>query len=173
MSALSNLAKKNDKTIICTIHQPSSDVWKCLDKVLLLSLGRTIYMGPATDALGFFEEIGRPVPPFFNPPDHYLKVINTDFSENLEEGKAMVMEISEKYRESKYFDATKLAEADSRFLGSEDMSQSKYKHANSVLFQTVVLTERAYRNGSRNILLFWIRAAMFGKIHPHCLTESF
>ena len=38
-------AKDRQMTIICTIHQPSSDIFNCFDRVLLLHEGRQIYQG--------------------------------------------------------------------------------------------------------------------------------
>lgn len=43
------------KTIICTIHQPSSELVALFDKLVLLAEGRIAYAGNATGALNFFE----------------------------------------------------------------------------------------------------------------------
>jgi len=50
---LKSLADRG-KTIICTIHQPSSQVFSHFNKLLLLSEGRTIFLGNTTNALSFF-----------------------------------------------------------------------------------------------------------------------
>lgn len=41
---LKKMAEKG-KTIICTIHQPSSEVFELFDKILLMSEGRTAFLG--------------------------------------------------------------------------------------------------------------------------------
>ena len=46
---------KQGKTIICTIHQPASQVFEMFDKILLMSEGRTAYLGTIPDALNFFN----------------------------------------------------------------------------------------------------------------------
>ena len=50
---LRNLAAKG-KTVICTIHQPSSEVFAMFDRILLMAQGRTAYLGPIDSALTFF-----------------------------------------------------------------------------------------------------------------------
>lgn len=75
MSTLSNLARDMSKTIICTIHQPRSDIFAMFDTVLLIGKGRTIYFGPAKNAKDFFAELGYPCPGGYNPADHLLDVL--------------------------------------------------------------------------------------------------
>lgn len=50
------------------------------------SAGRVVYFGDASKALTLFEEAGVPCPPLRNPTDHFLHVINTDFSAGPEAG---------------------------------------------------------------------------------------
>lgn len=52
--ALRNLASKG-KTVICTVHQPSSEVFALFDRILLLSEGRTAFLGTTNKALDFFS----------------------------------------------------------------------------------------------------------------------
>ena len=53
---LRNLASTG-KTIICTIHQPSSEVFAMFDRILLMAEGRTAYLGSANDAVPFFSSL--------------------------------------------------------------------------------------------------------------------
>ncbi|KAK7082753.1 hypothetical protein SK128_023875 [Halocaridina rubra] len=43
------------KTILCTIHQPSTEVYMMFDKLLLLAEGRLAYMGSSSGALEFLD----------------------------------------------------------------------------------------------------------------------
>jgi ABC-type multidrug transport system ATPase subunit len=43
------------KAIVCTIHQPSSDVFAMFDRVLLLAEGRLAYCGTTAGALNFLD----------------------------------------------------------------------------------------------------------------------
>lgn len=46
------------RTIIFSIHQPRYSIFKHFDQLMLLSEGKTIYHGPAKEALGYFRDIG-------------------------------------------------------------------------------------------------------------------
>ena len=49
------------------------------DRVCILSKGRTVYFGAVEPAKAHFSAAGVPCPPFHNPADHYLEVVNIDF----------------------------------------------------------------------------------------------
>jgi len=74
MEVLANLAKMG-KTIICTIHQPSSQLFSNFDQLLLLAEGQTAYLGEARKAKDFFSSINHPCPQDFNPADHFVQVL--------------------------------------------------------------------------------------------------
>ena len=46
--------------VVCTIHQPSSDITDRFDDLLLLSGGRVVYFGPWSDAVEHFSRLGYP-----------------------------------------------------------------------------------------------------------------
>lgn len=55
LQVLKGLANKG-KTIILTIHQPSSELFALFDKILLMAEGRVAFMGPPASAHQFFSE---------------------------------------------------------------------------------------------------------------------
>jgi hypothetical protein len=55
-----------------------SSIFDMFDRVLLLSEGRTIFLGPARDALGYFAAHGFKTPAYFNPADFFLDVLSPD-----------------------------------------------------------------------------------------------
>ncbi|KAI8435267.1 hypothetical protein MSG28_003606 [Choristoneura fumiferana] len=63
------------KTVICTIHQPSSELVALFDKLVLLAEGRVAYAGSAKGALGFFESLGYHCPITYNPTDYFIKIL--------------------------------------------------------------------------------------------------
>jgi len=58
MTLLRELAEGN-RTIMCSIHQPSSDIFALFDQVMLLATGRIVYFGPAAAALSHFSSVGK------------------------------------------------------------------------------------------------------------------
>ena len=63
------------KGIMCTVHQPSSQVFELFDKLILMAQGRLAYVGPARDARAFIEMAGYPCPQNYNPADHILHTL--------------------------------------------------------------------------------------------------
>jgi ABC-type multidrug transport system ATPase subunit len=55
LQVLKKLAAKG-KTIIVTIHQPSSELYSMFDKVLLIAEGRTAFLGTPAQATDFFDQ---------------------------------------------------------------------------------------------------------------------
>eukprot|EP00117_Sycon_ciliatum_P020212 scpid69567/ scgid4733/ Protein white len=53
---------KSGRTILCTIHQPPTEVFNCFDDLLLLAEGRTAYLGPRAAAVSYFSNIGYSCP---------------------------------------------------------------------------------------------------------------
>ena len=51
------------RTIVCTIHQPASDVFNLFQNLLLMADGRVAYMGPTQNALNYFNVLGMQCPP--------------------------------------------------------------------------------------------------------------
>lgn len=82
MATLVKVAKRFQRTIICTIHQPRSDLFGLFDSVLLLSCGQVIYSGPSGDIPEYLDSIGLPCPSGYNMADHLLDItLNTEEDE--------------------------------------------------------------------------------------------
>jgi ABC-type multidrug transport system ATPase subunit/ABC-type multidrug transport system permease subunit len=77
MEAMKNMAL-NGRLVISVIHQPRSSIFDMFDKLLLLSQGKSIFLGDSRDAGAFFVENGFPMPRFFNPADFYLDILSPD-----------------------------------------------------------------------------------------------
>ncbi|KAL8733181.1 MAG: hypothetical protein Q9181_003680 [Wetmoreana brouardii] len=77
VKTLKLLARKG-RTIIVTIHQPRSEIWGLLDRLVLLSGGVTVYSGSAQQCLPYFEDIGYPLPPFVNPAEFLVDIAAVD-----------------------------------------------------------------------------------------------
>nr|QST15008.1 ABCG2-like7 protein [Diaphanosoma celebensis] len=66
---------RQGKTVVCTIHQPSSEVFAIFDRLVLLAEGRVAYQGTATGALAFFDSVGYQCPATYNPADFYVQTL--------------------------------------------------------------------------------------------------
>ncbi|KAJ0412726.1 hypothetical protein ATCC90586_002356 [Pythium insidiosum] len=64
---------RRGRTVIATIHQPSSELFQIFDKLFLLVDGRTVYNGPAADSIAHFAAQGLQCPAFMNPTDYFMK----------------------------------------------------------------------------------------------------
>mmetsp|Transcript_34034 Transcript_34034/g.96410 ORF Transcript_34034/g.96410 Transcript_34034/m.96410 type:complete len:254 (-) Transcript_34034:212-973(-) len=83
MQMLQGMAR-NGRTVVCTIHQPNSDIVDTFDSYMLLAKGRVCYYGPWMDSTRFFTEAGHPCPQYKNPSDHYMRVVsNTDWANEI------------------------------------------------------------------------------------------
>ena len=58
---LRNLTREG-RIVVAVLHQPSSTIYDCFAKLLLLSNGRTMYFGTAAEAVSYFQQIGYPCP---------------------------------------------------------------------------------------------------------------
>ncbi|KAI1410222.1 ABC-2 type transporter-domain-containing protein [Hypoxylon sp. FL1857] len=74
------------QAVLCTIHQPSSQLFQMFDRLLLLNNhGETVYFGDigrdASELTQYFESRGAPTcPPEGNPAEWVLDVTNNDLS---------------------------------------------------------------------------------------------
>lgn len=67
---------RNGRTVVLSVHQPSSRVYQMFDKVLLLSEGKCLYFGRRSEAVQYFESAGfSPTFPM-NPADFLLDLAN-------------------------------------------------------------------------------------------------
>uniref|UniRef100_A0A6N2LVM3 ABC transporter domain-containing protein n=1 Tax=Salix viminalis TaxID=40686 RepID=A0A6N2LVM3_SALVM len=72
---LGSLAQKG-KTIVTSMHQPSSRVYQMFDSVLVLSEGACLYFGKGSQAMAYFESVGYSPSFPMNPADFLLDLAN-------------------------------------------------------------------------------------------------
>lgn len=75
VSTLGALAQKG-KTIVTSVHQPSSRVYQMFDSVMVLSEGRCIYFGKGSEAMSYFDSVGFSPSFPMNPADFLLDLAN-------------------------------------------------------------------------------------------------
>lgn len=157
------------RTVIASIHQPSSDVFELFNTLYLLSNGKTVYFGAVSEAREFFSANGFPCPQLRNPSDHYLRTINKDFerSQDIEEGALVV-----KLKTEEVIDI--LAKA----YTNSDLARDIAKHVDELcqmegatlqnainranfFTQSQVLTIRSFKNMYRDLGYYWLRLAIY------------
>lgn len=64
-------------TVVVSVHQPRSSIYKLFDQLILLSQGRVAYSGAAgEEAVRYFGALGLHCPSFFHPGDYFLELRN-------------------------------------------------------------------------------------------------
>jgi len=88
MHLLTSLRKlaQGGRSIITTIHQPSSRLYQQLDKLLLLSQGHAMYYGPAEHAVDWFDRLGYTLPYRINAADFILDLASSDVATTKRDG---------------------------------------------------------------------------------------
>lgn len=68
VSLLVDLAKQG-RTVVCTIHQPSSSLFHMFDHVYMVARGSCIYNGTPRQLVPFLAQVGHVCKPTHNPAD--------------------------------------------------------------------------------------------------------
>jgi len=89
MQEIRRIAKAEKLIIVCTIHQPSTKVYNGFDQIMILSKGREAFTGDVNDAEPYFAKIGYSLPPATNPAEHFLDLVNADFTADEEVDKIL------------------------------------------------------------------------------------
>ncbi|KAD4384462.1 hypothetical protein R6Q59_011417 [Mikania micrantha] len=173
---------RDGRTVISSIHQPSSEVFALFDDLFLLSGGETVYFGETKEAIEFFAESGFPCPIKRNPSDHFLRCINSDFDvvTTTLKGSSIIYEeqkqsdpfmkqataeikatLVEKYRWSKHAAKarTKIKQL-SAIRGTVPNMASTAGQA-GWWKQLTTLTRRSFVNMSRDMGYYWLRVIIY------------
>ncbi|RWR93781.1 ABC transporter G family member 15-like protein [Cinnamomum micranthum f. kanehirae] len=135
---LRNMAR-DGKTVISSIHQPSSEVFSLFDDLFLISNGETVYFGDAKLATKFFAEVGFPCPTRLNPSDHFLRCTNSDF------------------------DCVNASLKGSQRIRSPEGLDIEWSNRSQASWwmQLFTLTWRSFVNMSRDIGYYWLRIIVY------------
>ncbi|XP_050379864.1 ABC transporter G family member 1-like [Argentina anserina] len=157
--------KPPQRTIVASIHQPSSEVFQLFDDLCLLSGGETVYFGPASAANQFFSARGFPCPSLLYPSDHFLKTINKDFELEIERGLAgrtpteeAIHTLMQSYKTSDIYCQIQRQIAEMYKKDCEALEE--ISHA-GFLTQCLVLTRRSFVNMYRDRGYYWLRLPIY------------
>jgi len=85
LKLLRKMAVKEGKTVITTIHQPSSQVFQGFDKLLMISEGCVVYFGSPLKSLDYLEQQKLACPTGYNAADHWMDLLVLSDDGNEEE----------------------------------------------------------------------------------------
>ncbi|RLN93646.1 hypothetical protein BBJ28_00004196 [Nothophytophthora sp. Chile5] len=154
VTQLQRIARQG-KTVLATIHQPSSELFMLFDQLYLLAAGAVVYHGPAKEAVAYFSTLGYTCPAFLNPADYFIRQLAVLDKEEDQAGMQRVQMLIDSWREfssTAAYEATRpdaatstaveplLADAEERCLGG--------------FAQTLVLSQRNTVRLVRDKLLF-------------------
>ncbi|XP_057628890.1 ATP-binding cassette sub-family G member 3-like [Chionomys nivalis] len=79
ISVLRRLSRSG-RTIIFSINQPPYSIFRLFDSLTLVASGKTMFHGPAQEALEYFRSAGYNYDSHHNPADFFLDILNGRFS---------------------------------------------------------------------------------------------
>jgi ABC-type multidrug transport system ATPase subunit len=143
---LQKIARENNVIVIYTIHQPSMDIFKLFDNLLVMDKGRPVYFGQANRAAEYYGSMGYPCPLEVTPPNHIIEVA-------LKGGDEINKQFSDHYLTDTVPEVDMIIE-NSRY---EPVDRKVFKAGGWTQFK--ILMSRAVKNFFRNPLTFHVRIA--------------
>ncbi|KAI3986784.1 hypothetical protein MKX01_039758 [Papaver californicum] len=145
VSTLWELAK-GGRTIVMTIHQPSSGLFYMFHKVLLLSDGNPLYFGKGSEVMDYFSSIGYAPMVAMNPSDFLLDLANGVYKDEEEEDQASIKEnLVTAYRTSLADKLKGEVEAEIQFLDSSGDGKEFGRWSTTWVQQFSVLLRRGIK----------------------------
>ncbi|KAH0972105.1 hypothetical protein GBA52_024261 [Prunus armeniaca] len=180
--ALRNIAH-DGRIVICSIHQPSSDVFNLFNDLLLLAGGETVYFGEAKMAVKFFADAGFPCPTRKNPPDHFLRCVSSDFdkvitalmiSQRINYGSSGSLnsemnlttddikgKLINEYKSSQFITNARKRIQELFTLQEKPATKSNKENSSSWWRQLYTLISRSSLNMSRDVGYYWLRSVFY------------
>uniref|UniRef100_A0ACD5XSW6 Uncharacterized protein n=1 Tax=Avena sativa TaxID=4498 RepID=A0ACD5XSW6_AVESA len=168
VSRIARLARREGMTVVAAVHQPSTEVYALFHGLCLLAYGRTVFFGPASETNQFFALSGFPCPSLMNPSDYFLRTINKDFDNDIEEGLGgkktttaqAIDALANAYKSSVHMEKVTRQIADIRGTGGGEVVKMEGQQP-SFLTQSVVLTKRSFVNMYRDLGYYWLRFGIY------------
>lgn len=167
MKLLKDLAVKSQRTIISTVHQPSSELFFLFDNLLLLNEGKLIYQGSVSDVVPYLKELGHVCPSYTNPADFlFLEVLNKGAINNAEEANTDLIKERIRNLENAYIEKqgkviedilNNMPKGSGLDLYASEGGKGKNGFVTQFVTQFRFLFGRAFNNAVRNKLMLQVK----------------
>mmetsp|Transcript_25402 Transcript_25402/g.35618 ORF Transcript_25402/g.35618 Transcript_25402/m.35618 type:complete len:635 (+) Transcript_25402:38-1942(+) len=144
---------KDGRTVICTVHQPRSDIFQLFPQVMFLSKGQLAYYGESARVIEYFAELGCECPETANPCDFILDVIAIDYRDPYveEQSKQRLTVFAEHYVE---YSKSAPYKYDLASFGRATQPTFDATDGTPFFHQALTLLRRQVKNNSRDRQLF-------------------
>ena len=153
MSNLKHLTNSG-RTVIATIHQPSSDILRLFDDIIILNKGRIIFLGEVNNLVNYFSSIGYQCPEYTNPSDYIFMNILNPITFNFENKNLKSVEEKDKYILESFtksgMEKTILDKCNLINNNKIKLSEKSHKYKPSLCLQLKFLLNRHLKNLIRN-----------------------
>ncbi|XP_015366399.1 PREDICTED: ATP-binding cassette sub-family G member 1-like [Diuraphis noxia] len=163
VTLLVDLAKQG-RTVVCTIHQPSSSLFHMFDHVYMLARGSCIYNGSPKQLVPFLAQVGHVCKPTHNPADFVFEVLDNDtivdLTREIQNGKVILCddldEMENGMATSKLCRTDTLITLPPVFDDAPKVDQSEAEYPSSFSTQFSILLARKTKQFCRNSTGLWI-----------------
>ncbi|PIA17696.1 P-loop containing nucleoside triphosphate hydrolase protein [Coemansia reversa NRRL 1564] len=151
------MSRKRNLCTLMTIHQPSTEMVAQFDKLILLAQGKLVYMGPANQAVRYFDSLGYPSTNS-NPANFFIDLMTIDFSstEAIQKSEERVQSLADSFVKFRDGGTKLLPESDKEVSGdSANMVLMEPPPMNSWLSEMLVLLKRDWAITMRSRSFVW------------------
>lgn len=182
METLGDLARKENRTVISTIHQPNTDIFEMFDLLVLLAAGKIIYFNKSDKSVDYFGNLGHLCPELSNPTDYFMTMMSKESIEmdHEEEGKIGLAGVNHEEIDAEYKALIKFFH--DSYLASDLKNDHTVKHPDCIPIQgdeeaITVVTPWCYQYkllATRNFLnVIRLPQTSYVKLLTTCVTSTF
>jgi ABC-type multidrug transport system ATPase subunit len=140
-TAVSELARAANVTVICSIHQPSSQVFAAFTELLLLDSGCAVYHGAGSGVAERLSSLGAPCPQGWSHSDWMLEVL---VNRKLSTEAMVAAQVKQSMQDGPTVDIASAA-GEAGETSSAPMRQQEERHDNTWSHEVRVLSSRSWR----------------------------
>ncbi|XP_069686836.1 ATP-binding cassette sub-family G member 1-like isoform X2 [Periplaneta americana] len=172
ISHLKSLAQSG-RTVVCSIHQPSSQLFELFDDLYLLAEGECAYSGPIDEMMTVFEDAGFTCSVYYNRADFALEVVTKEKYSNVEKlirkncidfsQSDTTKNVDEACKENStlLYSSVKDTKETILTLTEEKSLESNELYPSSSWLQFIILTKRSILCSLRDMYLTYVRISSY------------